>query len=492
MANRLDKLLDKLPAKLRAPLDQIRENEANPAKMKLKEYVSFALGELSYGSIGKLASDYLLPFYTAIGLRPNQASAIIAATKAWDAVNDPIAATIIDNGKGKKHGRFKPYLAPLIPVMALLSVLMFIRPPFHGTGMLIWCFATYAIWETVNTFSNISFQAIGTVMSIDAQERTLYSTIGGIGNKLSGMIPGLIPFAYDVFVGGEHDSVSFFTVCSIIFAAIGLVGIFTKNLKERVAPPKKQEHFWDNFVTFFKNKELILLWATDLNRFADAAQGTLFYMHALGSMSVQGLQWTLAGIPNFIATALAPWFLKRFRPTRVMIGTHLANCVCYFALYFLGKAVGYKTPAGIALILIFTVVAWIPYGIRDVAKKILTMNTFDYTAAKTGRRAEATSLMITNMLTKFVIAAAMLISGYCLTYIGFQSGSNVVQTPATKDGLFFMFSVFPAVANIFSIIPILFFKLEGEEFEERMAELGARNAEIRAARAELQDEALRR
>ena len=456
--------------KVREVIGQIRENEKDPARMKRREYVGYALGELSYGSIGKLATDYLLPFYTAIGMEPGLAASVIAATKAWDAVNDPIAATIIDNRRSGQHGRFRPFLAPLIPFMSLLSVLMFLRPPFQGTGMLVWCFLSYAAWETVNTFSKISFQAIGTVMSADQQERTLYSTIGGIGSKLSGMIPGLIPFAYDFFVGGDHNSVTFFTVCAVIFAAIGLVGIFTKDLKERIAPPDERKRFRDNFAAFFKNKELILLWATDLNRFGDAAQQTLFYMHALGKMSVQGIQWTVAGIPNFIATALAPWFLKRLRPTRVIIGTHAVNVVLHFALYFLGKAVGYKTPAGIACILIFTVAAWIPYGIRDVAKKILTMNAFDYTAAKTGKRAEATSLMITEMLTKLVVAAATLISGALLTAIGFQKGDGVVQTEATKDGLFFMFSVIPAIANIFSILPMLFFKLEGKEYERRMAE----------------------
>lgn len=466
-------------------LEQIRQNEQDPEKMKLREYIGFALGELSYGSIGKLASDYLLPFYTAIGMSPGRAASIIGATKAWDAVNDPISATIIDSRKPGKHGRFKPFLAPLIPFMSLLSVLMFIRPPAQGTGMLVWCFLTYAVWETVNTFSKISFQAIGTVMSANQQERMLYSTVGGIGSKLSGMIPGLIPFAYDIVVGGSQDSISFFTICAILFGIIGLVGIFTKDLKERIAPPQKQDHFWDNFVTFFKNKELILLWATDLWRFADAAQATLFYMHALGKMSIQGLQWTLAGIPNFITTALAPWFLKKFSPVRVMIGTHVANSLCYFALYFVGKAVGYTSAAGIVSILFFTVAAWIPFGIRDVAKKILTMNTFDYTAAKTGKRAEATSMMITEMLTKFIVAIATVLSGACLTYIGFQSGDGVVQTQTTKDGLFFMFSIFPAVSNIFSIIPLLFFKLEGKEFEQRMAELEA----VNTAKAALEDEA---
>ena len=46
-----------------------------------------------------------------------------------------------------------------------------------------------------------------------------------------------------------------------------------------------------------------------------------------------------------------------------------------------------------------------------------------------------------------------------------------------------MFAIFPAVANIFSIIPILFFKLEGKEFERRMAELEELNRKKEALAA---------
>ena len=49
-----------------------------------------------------------------------------------------------------------------------------------------------------------------------------------------------------------------------------------------------------------------------------------------------------------------------------------------------------------------------------------------------------------------------------------------MQAQATKDGLFFIFAMSPAIGNILRSLPMLFFKLEGKEFERRMAELNAR------------------
>ncbi|MDR1464641.1 MAG: MFS transporter [Oscillospiraceae bacterium] len=472
--------------KLGVIVNEIRENEKDPEKMKLKEYIAYALGNLSYGSIAKMGSDYLNYFYLSIGLDSVQSASVISATKIWDSINDPIAATIIDNGKGK-HGRFKPYLAPLVPVLAVLSVIMFLKPPFGTdrlTPMLVWCFFSYALWETVNTFSSVAFGAIGTVMSSDSQERTLYSTIGSIGNKLSGMVPGIIPVVYDLTVKkGLIKSYNYYTICAVLFAAIGCVaGLYTKNLKERIAPPKKQEHFWENFVTFFQNKNLILLWSTTLSALvSNASNGGLFYIHSLNSFSLQALQWTIAGIPHFLATTLSPSLLKRFKPTRIIVMTNLLSAACYFALYFIVKPIGYATPLGIGLMIALTALAWIPVGISDVAKNILQLNTFDYTAAKTGKRAEATSLVVTSMLSKWVFAAATMLGGVALKLIGFKpdiKGEPVTQTPETKSGLFFMFSIFPAVGSLLSTIPILFFKLEGKEFEQRMAELNERNAAV--------------
>ena len=491
LANPLDKL--------RETVDQIKENEKNPEKMKLKEYTGYALGRLCYGSIAKMSSDYLNQFYLARGIRPEVSGGVLFAQKLYDSVNDPIVATVIDSRKNTKNGRFKPFLARLVPLLAVTSIAMFVAPDFGNvTALLAWCFMTYAIWETINTFSGISFDAIGTVMSADTQERTLYTTIGNIGGDLAGTVPGLIPVAFDICTKAKTDGgfgmtqAGFYTLCAIVFAVIGgFAGIFTKNLKERIAPPKKNDHFWESFVLFFKNKNLLLLWSTEIPQLVSSAAAPAnaqFYIHSMGRYSYQALQWIIAGIPHTLAQALAPFFMKRFRPSRIVLFCTLLHGVCLLVMYPVVKAVGYNTFWGIALVMFFTAAGWIPMGIAGIAKRLLQMNTFDYTAAQTGKRAEATSLMMFNMMSKWLWAAAALIGGFALAAIGFKEdvgGVMQLQTQTTKDGLFFIFAMFPAIGNILGSLPMLFFKLEGKEFERRMAELNARNKAQAAIEMEL-------
>jgi len=494
-----EKLLQsKTGEKIIAVREEIRENEKNPEKMKLIEYISFALGGLCYGSIGHLVSGYRHQFYMSAGMQPDRVGLLVSAQTMFDSVNDPIIATYIDSRKDVSKGRFMPFLPRLVPVLAVFSVIMFSAPSFSNpTALVAWLFISYMLWETINTFSGISFDAIATVMSADQRERTLYTTIGNFGRQLSGAVPGFIPVALELLTRSQGaraplmSETHFFTLCAVVFALIGgAAGIFTKNLKERISAPPKEgsvpRRVIENFRLFFQNKNLLLIWSTNIPQViaSAASPATLqFYIHSVGNAALQALQWTIAGIPQNLAHLLAPFFLKRFRPSRIIIFCTLANGVSFFILHFVGRVVGYDTFLGIVNIMIFASIGWIPSGIAGIASRMLQLNTFDYTAAKTGKRAEATSLMMFNMMSKWLWALAALIGGYALAYVGFVSavdGVQQVQSQATRDGLFMIFSLFPAIGNLLGAIPMFFFKLEGKEYERRMAELNAVNVEKEA------------
>jgi len=500
----LEKLEAKLPKKIAVVITEIRENEKDPEKMKLIEYISFALGQLCYGSIRHLASGYRQQFYMAAGLEPLRAGQLVFSQTVFDAVSDPTVASYIDKRKDISKGRFMPFLPRLVPIMATLSIVMFTSPTFlqNPWAVFAWLFMTYAIWEVVNTLSGVSFDAIGTVMSADQRERTLYTTIGNLGFQLAGMIPGFIPALLEVLAierEGREPLVSqatFFTICAIVFAIIGIAsGLFTKNLKERITQERKDERFLDNFRLFWQNKSLLLLWTTNIPQLISSAAGPTsaqFYIHAVGNAAWQSVQWTVAGIPHFLAHTLAPFFINRFRPSRIIIVCTMANGVSFTLLFLIGRIVGYDTWLGILNIMIFASIGWIPAGIAGIARRLLQINTFDYTAAQTGKRAEATSLALFALGEKLLWALAALLGGYALQRIGFIQdigGVQQLQSQETRDGLFFIFALFPAIGNLLGALPMFFFKLEGPEFERRMAELHARNAEQAEAIEEIEQDA---
>jgi len=474
--------------KIAEVVQAVKQNENDPGKMKIKEYYSYALAQFGYSNMSVMNGGYLLQFYNAIGISPKMAGTIMAISRVWDAVNDPLIATWIDNGKNPK-GKFAPYLAKFVPVLTLFSFLMLTKPPFLADNMNIkiaWCLTMYVIWEFFNTFSSISFQAMGAVMSRDIVERSNYVTIGSLGGTFSGAIPGLIPVLFDVFVkSGKIAETNYYTLCAFIFCAIGgVTAMFSRNLKERVVAPR-QEHFYDSFITFAKNKQLILLWAANVpNIIAKVGWGTsaFFFMHSLGNWSYQTLIWTLTGAPGFIVQALSPIFIKRFRPSRIVIFANLLNAACMVAMYFGVSAVKYTSTPGIVMIIAFTFISAIPGGVKGVASNVCSINTHDYTEWKTGRRAEATSMVITGMLNKQIDAIGSLVLGFMLDWIGFKEGEGVIQTQRTKDWLFVCYIIFPAIATILSTIPYFFFKMDGQHFADIRSELETRHVAAEMAK----------
>ena len=67
---------------------------------------------------------------------------------------------------------------------------------------------------------------------------------------------------------------------------------------------------------------------------------------------------------------------------------------------------------------------------------------------------------------------------------GFLNDHHPVQTEFTQSGLFLMYTLIPAVLNLISIVPMLFYKLSGK----KMAEIQARLAERRLAEGEILDD----
>jgi len=497
--NLLEKIEARLPQKMATVVQEIRENEQDPEKMKLREYVSFACGHLYHGSIRHMIEGYRPAFYMSTGMDADRAGLLSSLQILYDSVSDPLVATFIDTRRATPYRRFTPFLPKLVPVLATFSIVMFTAPSFleQPMAMLAWLFMTYAVWETVFTFSNVSFDAIGTVMSGDLRERTLYTTIGNIGRQASGMVPGFIPVALEILTRAPEgeaaimSETNFFTLAAAVFAIIGgIAGLQTKHLKERLTSPPKEgsviSRIIQNFRLFFRNKHLLLLWSCEIPHVisrAAAPASLQFYVHSMQNAAMQSLQWTIAGIPQFLAHSLAPFFLKRYRPSRIIIACTMANGISLLIMFVIGRIVGYTGWMGIANVMIFASIGWVPSGIAGIAMRMLQLNTFDYVAAKTGQRAEATSLMMFNMMSKWLWALAALLGGFALAYVGFQSGA-AEQTQATRDGLFAIFALLPAVGNLLGPLPLFFYKLEGKEFDIRMAELGAVQQEKQAIEIE--------
>jgi len=489
--------------KLKDSIEEIKAREHEEGRLSLKEYYSFGLSRFGFGMMNKM-SEYLSPFYVSIGMDIKTATRVLSIMRIWEMVNDTFSATIIDRGKATPGGRgkFTRWLAPLAPFLAITAVLMFVRLPLENMNAVIAnCVIAYALWYVFRTFCDISLQSMQAVMSPLMQERSTYLTVGNLGETLSGAIPGLIPVFFELLTNEKSksdtkiiDSIlgflptisesSFYTYCTIAFCGIGLAAaLFSKNLKERVFAAAKESHVLQNFVTFFKNKQMLLLWSSNLGNVVAQigwAAAPFFFMKSLGNFAIQSLIWTTTGIPSFIVTLLSPIFLKLFPPRKVVIFNKLLCAACMFGMYFVCSAVGYATPLGIGLIVAFNIICSIPGGVSGIAERICFVNTFDHTELETGERAEATTFAVTGILNKGITAVGLLLAGILMARAGFPTSEDAFFSQEIKDSLFMFWAVFQGIGHVIFAIPYFFYKLEGKRLDEIQEKLAKRRKAIKA------------
>ena len=126
----------------------------------------------------------------------------------------------------------------------------------------------------------------------------------------------------------------------------------------------------------------------------------------------------------------------------------------------------------------FFIISGVPNGMIGTCTTIIVADSVDYMEWRTGIRSEGLVWSINGLKTK----ASSTLSGMWLPIglgmIGYhvaQSSSEfIIQSDATKQGLFYLVTLAPLAGSTLAIIPMLFDNFYGKKREQIFAELEAR------------------
>ncbi len=193
----------------------------------------YCLGDFSRGILYGLITTFLMPFFiptdptTQLIIFIPAAGAAIAIIRGvgtiWDAVTDPIIASMSDKSK-HKDGRRIPFMKwSAIPLA--LTCLMIFFPPVNGTSIVntIWVGVMMVLYYTFSTLYNVPYMALQAELVTDTKHRVFLYTV----NSLMFVVASAIIYATFAIKGALMSSgvseVWAFRIPFLVFGVIGLV-----------------------------------------------------------------------------------------------------------------------------------------------------------------------------------------------------------------------------------------------------------------------------
>ena len=177
-----------------------RELDANgKPKFGMMDKLAYAAGDfgcnMSFALKSTVQTFWLVYMYMEIGLL----SILVLITQIWDAINDPMLGSMIDNDRRKyKMGKFKSYIFVGACGLLLAGALVFLPLPesirmsqetFAVVVKSIVFILAYVIWDACYTVANVPYGSMLSLVTEDKVGQAQLSTWRSIGSMFGNMVP---------------------------------------------------------------------------------------------------------------------------------------------------------------------------------------------------------------------------------------------------------------------------------------------------------------
>ncbi|MDO9628589.1 MAG: glycoside-pentoside-hexuronide (GPH):cation symporter [Acholeplasmataceae bacterium] len=385
-----------------------------------------------------LYSTFLIVFLTdALGLSNWQLVAvgsIIAIARVWDAINDPIMGTIIDNTKSK-YGKFKPWILIGALSSAVIFFLLFQDLGLTGTAFIVVFGILYVLSGMTFTMNDIAYWSMYPSFTTDPSERERIGSKARIFASLGMFITiASVPLIYQNFSGGPIKAFSIIALIICIIYIISQVVIFllVKQPKNIIIDVKQQKTTLVDMVKIIaKNDQLVVVIVAillfNIGYFITTSLGIYFFNYDFNKYG--GAEFTIfsgiLAVSQLTALGLFPVLMKKM--TRKKLFTIAVGMITVGYAIFM--SVGYILPMNMLFIGLAGLVLFSGQGFIQVLVLVMLADTIEYGQWKLGTRNESVVFAINPFVTKLATAVQTFVVTMTLAFSGLNSG--VIQ-PLTQ------------------------------------------------------------
>ena len=444
----------------------------------MQDKVGYMLGDVGSCLLFNFIGSYLLVFYTDVfGISAAAVGTLMAVSRVWDAINDPMMGVIVDKRKRTKDGKFRPYLKYMGIPLGIFTILTFLVIPNMPQGMkLPYAYITYIGFGMAYTAINIPYGSLASVMTNDPVQRTELSTWRNI-SSIFAMIPLMVLTPKLVFDASGAVSPKGFLIAAVLYVIIANIGyrLCYKMTTERIINEVKEDapkaSLGETLKALGKNKALIGLILSSLGTLTamflpNALNAYLFkdYFQAPGLLSLAGL---LPMVGTFLAIPVTGKLVAKFGKKNIAIYSGIVSIAAYVVLVLFPT----KNPM---LYIALITVSGFGTALYGMIVWALVGDVIDYQEYLSGKREEGIVYATYSLSRKLVQAIVGSIGGFALAAIGYQSGA-ATQAPEVAESIRTIITVVPLIGFIFGTVCLKFvYNLSNKTLNEVNEELERR------------------
>jgi GPH family glycoside/pentoside/hexuronide:cation symporter len=456
--------------------------DANPpaistseTRLSIRVILAYAAPSVGFGFTGLLFIIYLMKFSTDILLiAPGVMGTLIAVSRLWDAVSDPMAGYLSDRTRSGLGRRRSWMFAASLPVA--VGIWMLWSPPssLGAVGVVIWMALALLVYETATTAFFIPYGALGVELTEQYHERT---RLFGYRHVISALGLMLGVGAYWLIDQAENTR----EAAGFLMGWIGAPLVAVLCLYAAWKLPERGEYqgrgsvaILNSFRDVFRNRHARRLLAVYfIDSFGVASIGMLVpyvTQYVLHRPELAMPIILLYFLPQFLLTPMWIRLSRKFGKKRLWLVCMWATAFGFGALFFIGTGDD-------LLIWIIPPMLGAAGGCAPIVAPSINADIIDFDEYLTGQRKEGTYLAVWNFVRKSAGAITALLTGWVLQEFDFLP--NQEQTEETKLALRALFSLTPALCYAVGALIFVGFAFNEVEHTRVREALDARKSSSR-------------
>ncbi len=451
--------------------------------------IIFAIGQLGWSLLSGLISAWLVTFYLptsgdldngaiqyilpglAIGGFMTVLGLITALSRVFDAVTDPLIASLSDRSRNPR-GRRIPFMQIAAIPLSIVTVLLFCAPVAEQSPWnIVWISVAIVLFYLFMTMYCTPYNALISEFGKTQEDRMFISTAISL-TFFAGTLLAYTPF---VFAGLLRGAVGFawsYRICFIVLAVIACVSMllptFLLNEKEFVDTKPSEENALASLVSTFKNKDFRTFSLSDIMYWVGLTMfqtGLPFFVKVSMAFDETMVMVFMGGM-TVLSAVFYPFvtkMVKKFGKKKLVIAGFLGLALCYaitavssipgFLQETQGSADGMSWLFGILIM----VIAALPMALLGIIPQSIVADVAEAEAVTTGQNREGMFFAARTFAMKFGQSVAMIL----FTSLAILGVENLDKTrndiTASKFGLLIVAIVAVAFCVLGAVI-LLFYR----------------------------------